>query len=183
MSDPRPSVLLVEDEPPLREAYSRVLSQSYDVSTAATGEAAIDRLTDEIDVVLLDRTLPDADGEDLLREVQSRTDHCYVAMVTAIEPDFDIIDMGVDDYLVKPVPTEAVQETVERLLSLAEYDETYRDLSQKRVKRSVLAQEKSPPELGESEEFRRLQAEIDRLEAELDEIADECEGVERDLEQ
>nr|WP_276516763.1 HalX domain-containing protein [Halomicroarcula pellucida] len=66
---------------------------------------------------------------------------------------------------------------------MAEYDETYRELSQKRVKRNVLEQEKAPPELGESEEFRRLQADIERLEAQLEEIADKCADVERELEQ
>ncbi|WP_227015575.1 response regulator [Haloarcula sp. JP-L23] len=183
MSDTRPTVLVVEDDTPLRETYARVLSQSYDVSTAATAAMAIDRLGDGTDILLLDRALPDADGEDVLREVQARNYHCYVAMVTAVEPDFEIIDMGVDDYLVKPVTTDAIRDAVERLLSLAEYDEIYRELSQKRVKRNVLEQEKAPSELDESEEFRRLQADIERLEAQLEEIADECADVERELEQ
>ncbi|PSP84240.1 hypothetical protein BRC96_05765 [Halobacteriales archaeon QS_6_64_34] len=44
-----------------------------------------------------------------------------------------------DDYLVKPVTTKRLRDTVDGLLALADYDATYRTLSQKRVEKSVLA--------------------------------------------
>ena len=53
MQTESPSILLVEDEDTLREAYSRILGERYDISTAATGAAAIDAISADIDIVLL----------------------------------------------------------------------------------------------------------------------------------
>lgn len=175
-------VLIVEDDADLRDVYDRALSQFYAVSTAATGTDAVETMTGDTDVVLLDRRLPDTPTETLVRELQNRYRDCYIALVTGVEPGFDIIELGIDDYLVKPVTTDQLREAVDRLTSLAEYDATYRTLSQKRVKRNVLAQEKSAAELRTNDEFERLQADIDRLEAELDDIAETVDGTIRGLE-
>jgi len=182
MGDGGERVLIVEDDVDLRDVYDSVLSQFYAVSTAATGAEAVETMTDDTDVVLLDRRLPDTDEETLVRELQDRYRNCYIALVTGVEPDFDIIELGIDDYLVKPVTTEQLREAVERLLCLAEYDALYRTLSQKRVKRNVLVQERSPSELRQSDEFQRLQNDIERLESELDDIAETVDGTIRGLE-
>lgn len=181
ISDP-PTVLLVEDEDRTRKAYAHLLSEPYDVAAASTGQAAVERFDADIDIVLLDRGLSEMRGRDVLRELQARNQDCYVAMVTGKEPDFDIIEFGIDDYLIKPVTAAEIEQTVERLRLLAEYDETYRELSQKRVKRNILSQEKSADELDDNPDFARLAAEIETLEAELDDIADEVGTIERDIE-
>jgi len=183
MGGPCNDVLVVEDDPDLREVYDRVLSSFYAVSTAGTGADALDIVTAETDVVLLDRRLPDMDFDDVLRELKAQCGDCYVALVTGVEPDFDIIELGIDDYLVKPVTTEQMCDAVERLCSVAEYDATYQELSQKRVKRSVLLQEKPPTELSDSEEFAQLCAEIERLEDELDEMVETVSETTRGPEQ
>jgi len=182
MRDGRNGVLIVEDEDELLTVYDRVLSEYYDVSTAETGAEAVETMSDDIDVVLLDRRLPDADGAALVDELQNRHRDCYVALVTAVEPDFDIIELGLDDYLVKPVTTEQLCDTVDRLRSLAEYDATYRALSQKRVKRNVLVKEKTSTQLRRCEEFERLRSEIERLESELDNIVETIGETPRELE-
>jgi DNA-binding response OmpR family regulator len=176
-----PSVLLVEDEDALREAYARLLEETYDVTAVATGEAALDAVSDDIDIVLLDRRLSDVHGDEVLRELQAENYDCYVAMVTAVDPDFDIIEMGIDDYLVKPLSTDELKAAVERLLSLAEYDSKYQELSQKHVKRNILAQEHSPAQLHKSDDYENLTAEIEALESELADIADDAEEVKREL--
>ena len=182
MQTESPSILLVEDEDTLRDAYSRILGERYDISTAATGAAAIDAISADIDIVLLDRRLPDMGGDDVLREIQARNYDCYVAMVTAVDPDFDIIEMGIDDYLVKPLSSDELQDAIERLLSLAEFDSLYRELSQKRVKRNILAEERSQAELDDSGEFDDLRSEIEALEDELADVAGECDELKRELE-
>jgi DNA-binding response OmpR family regulator len=176
-----PQILLVEDEDTLREAYARILDKSYDVTAVATGEAAMETVSDDFDIVLLDRRLSDMRGDEVLREIQAHNYDCYVAMVTAVDPDFDIIEMGIDDYLVKPLSTDGLTEAVERLLSLAEYDSKYQQLSQKRVKRNILAQERSPAELHKSKEYDQLTEEIEALEDELADIADDANEVKREL--
>lgn len=176
-----PQILIVEDEDPIRETYARILTDSYDVSTVATGQGAIDALSPDLDIVLLDRRLPDVDGDTVLRELQARNYDCYVAMVTAVDPDFDILEMCIDDYLVKPLSHEELQDAVERLLALSEFDSTYHELSQKRVKRSTLLQEKSRAELDDNDEFAQLHEDIQELEAELTEMVDELGDIKREL--
>jgi DNA-binding response OmpR family regulator len=94
-------------------------------------------------------------------------------MVTAVNPDFDIVELGIDDYVVKPVGRENLHETVDRLLALDAYDERQRELSSLKVKRNVLELEKSNAELADSDEFARLERRIAELEAELADMADE----------
>lgn len=72
-------------------------------------------MSTEVDVVLLDRRLPDMMGEELIPEVREQNPDVGIAMVTAVHPDFDILDMGFDDYLTKPVDKHALTELVHTL--------------------------------------------------------------------
>jgi DNA-binding response OmpR family regulator len=173
MADDQATVLVVEDETATADAFEAVLKSDYDVRTAYTGEEALRKLTEAVDVVLLDRRLPDISGDDVLDHIQADNINCRIAMVTAVDPDFDIIGMGVDDYLVKPVGPETLSETVERLAELYEYDEIYLEYSSKLVKRNVLEVEKTQSELEENDRFNELQAEIEELEAQLEAMEDE----------
>ncbi|WP_324663950.1 response regulator [Haloarcula sediminis] len=176
------NVLVVEDDDELRAVYDRVLSEFYSVSTAASGARAVETVTDDTDAVVVDRPLPEMPVAALASALTSRYDDCCVGLVTGCEPHFDVSRwLGVDDYLVKPVTTEQLRATVDRLIALAEYGCIYRRLSQKRVRKSVLVQEKPAAELSRCDKFQRLEAEIDRLEAELDDIADEVSETTRGL--
>lgn len=148
--------------------------------TAESGAAAIDcvdEMGEDLDIALLDRRLPESSGDEVLNYIQSRSIDCRTAMVTAVGPTFDIIDMGFDDYVIKPMTTSDLRDVIERLLAIDEHDETYQQLSEKRVKRSVLAAEKSRSERRESDEFARLQKDIEALKAELEPIESEIEGT------
>ena len=101
-------------------------------------------------------------------------------MVTAVNPDFDIIDLRIDDYVVKPVTRAELRETVDRLLKLEEYNERMQDLTSKKLKRNVLEVEKTRAELSESDEFEQLQSEISALESELDTLAAELDAEDPD---
>ena len=179
----RGTVLVVEDEDHLAELYTDYLSGEYDVRTAYGGVEALEMLSPDLDVVLLDRRMPVVSGNEVLAEIGERGLQCRVAMVTAVDPDFDIIDMGCDDYIVKPVTRDDLREVVDRLMKLAEYNDRMRDLSAKKLKRNVLQVEKSAAQLEASEEFQRLEEEIAAIERELDDIADNLgtEYVSREL--
>ena len=174
------SVLVVDDEERAADTYASVLSAEYDAHTAYSGEAALTRLAEaDFDVVLLDRRMPELTGDDVLAEMQRRAIDCRVAMVTAVNPDFDILELGIDDYIVKPVGKAGLRETVEHLLKLETYDERQRELSSLKVKRNVLELEKPDAALAESAEFADLQEQIAKLEAELADMADELDVPER----
>lgn len=169
-----PKILIVEDERELADMYQTYLLEEYDdVVVAYSGEEGIEIVDDSFDVVLLDRRMPLVSGSEVLAYIEEVGLEPRVAMVTAVNPDFDIIDLGIDDYLVKPVTREELLETVGRLLKLDAYNERMQQLTAKKLKRNVLEFEKTRAELADNDDFHRLTAEIEKLEREVASIADE----------
>lgn len=157
-----PTILIVEDEPDVAETYERWLTADYDVRVAENGRDALDQLDDTIDVVLLDRMMPSMSGGEVLEAIRERGVDCRVAMVTAVDPDFDVIEMGFDEYVTKPPEREELRETVERLLDRASLDDTLQEYYSLVARRSALQSEKLADELAASEEYAEL---LDSIEA------------------
>lgn len=157
------SVLVVEDERHLADLFAGWLGERYAVETAYDGYQALEALDPAHDVVLLDRRMPGLSGDEVLKAMGDRGLECKVAMVTAVEPDFDILDMGFDDYLVKPVSYQEMRGTVDRLLRRRDYDEQLDEYAELVSKRAALAAEKNRAQLEMSEEFARLEARVDQL--------------------
>lgn len=170
MSSSKPTVLVVDDEHEIADLYARWLEDDYEVLVAYTGQEALDELDERIDVVLLDRRIPDLHGDEVLEHINEQDLDCWVAMVTAVEPEFDILEMGFDEYLVKPVTGETLRRTVEQLVSRGEYDAGLREHFAAVSKWAVLAAQHTPEELQESSEFEDLEATIDRQRDELDDL-------------
>ena len=164
----RPVVAVVEDEPDVAETYELWLAGDYDVRMAASGTAALEMIDDDVDVVLLDRMMPGMSGDEVLAELRARGDDVHVAMVTAVDPDFDIVEMGFDDYVSKPPTRESLVETVEDLLSRDDHADAVQEYRSLLTKRAALEDEKEADELAESDAYAELQSRIDALEAELD---------------
>lgn len=176
--DDRPTVLVVEDERALIELYVRWLEDDYDVRTADGGEAALEQLDEEVDVVLLDRLMPGMSGDEVLSELRSRVPECKVAMVTAVEPDFDVIQMGFDDYLTKPVEREELLETISRLLSRSTFASLEQELYSLAAKQAALRASKPAEELNDSEEFADLERRVAELRERIDDALPSMENDE-----
>ncbi len=181
------TVLLVEDEEALLDIYSRWLTWQFDVKTASSGSQALDILDETVDVVLLDRLMPEMTGDEVLSEIRNRSNDCRVAMVTAVEPDFDIIEMGFDEYLTKPIERETLTETVMELAQRENVADMSRRLYALTRKQSLLQSSKSESELAASDEYASLTDEIEMLRSQLDESLAEIGDTEmvamvRDLE-
>ncbi|GGL61137.1 DNA-binding protein [Halocalculus aciditolerans] len=166
-----PTVLAVDDLPEYLKLYEARLGDAYDVRTAANGEEALESLDDAVDIVLLDRSMPGLSGDDVLERIRDADEDCRVAMVTAVEPDFDIIDLGFDAYLTKPVSKDTLLSTVDRLLTRTTYSETLSELYTLCSKRAVLKRAKDEEELAASEKYQDLQARIAELRIEVDSTA------------
>jgi DNA-binding response OmpR family regulator len=100
------TVLVVEDEAAIADVLEMYLDQAgFQVRQAATAMEAARQIDDPgIDLVLLDLALPDVDGVELFREIQSRRS-IPVIMVTARDAEADRVlglEMGADDYVTKP---------------------------------------------------------------------------------
>jgi len=169
MSAEPPLVLVVEDERDLADLYATWLRGEYRVRVAYGGREAVEKLDDEVDIALLDRRMPDLSGDETLQAIREEGVGCRVAMVTAVEPDFDIVAMGFDDYLVKPVSREALTETVENLLLRNTYDEGIQELFALASKKALLESEKDPATLDANEEYQELSERVAELRADLDE--------------
>lgn len=111
-----PVVLIVEDEPDLASLYASYLDEACRVQVAETGDEAIERIDHGLDVAFLDRRLGDWSGDELVNVIHERGIDCGIVMVTAVEPNLDIVDLPVDDYLTKPVFQEDLQRSVEEIL-------------------------------------------------------------------
>lgn len=168
----RPTVVIVEDERELADLYAEWLSDSYETRTAYRAEEALEVIDESVDVLLLDRRLPAASGDEVLAEVRDRNIDCQVAMVTAVDPDYDIIDLGFDDYVVKPLERTDLQDLVTRLLTRGLYNDEVREYFSLVSKRANLETAKAPGDLEEDPRYAELEAAIGEHEERLDDIVE-----------
>jgi DNA-binding response OmpR family regulator len=89
-------------------------------------------------------------------------------MVTAVDPDFDIVEMGFDDYLTKPVMHEDLDDAVETMRERDGYDDTLQEYFALTSKKATLEAEKTPSELQRSEEYQQMVERVDELQNEAD---------------
>jgi len=173
----RAKILVVDDEPEVADVYAEQLRDRYAVETAYSGEAALSALDSAIDVVLLDRRMPELSGDEVLSTIREKRYETRVAMVTAVDPDFDIIEMPFDDYVIKPVSKAELLETIEQLILYADYEERLRECYSLTAKYAALESSKPESVLEESEEFAELKAEIAEVRADLDEITESFDAA------
>ena len=102
------TVLLVDDEIPFVETMAKRLTRrGLDVSTAFSGEDALDALAknDKIEVVILDVKMPGMDGNETLQAIRQKHPLVETIMLTGhatVESAIDGMKMGAFDYLMKP---------------------------------------------------------------------------------
>ena len=108
MSDRRPRLLVVDDEPGIRALVQRYGErENFDVIAHAGGRALIGELeTLKADVALLDRNMPEIGGLDILRIMRERDPEYQVILMTGdatVESAIEAVKLGALDYLKKPI--------------------------------------------------------------------------------
>ncbi len=106
-------ILVVDDEPDLVDILSFELSDQYDVTTAFSGDEALDLLVkNNFDVVLSDVNMPKMDGLEMLKQLYQKEIKVPVIFITAFS-DFDKLtkawQIGAFDFLDKPVDFEKMK--------------------------------------------------------------------------
>src|ERR1700690_1524848 len=114
-------ILVVDDEPAVQHALARALAlERYEVAQAADGVEALERLgADAYDAVILDVAMPRLDGLEVCRRLRQAGDRTPVLMLTARDAIDDRVaglDVGADDYLVKPFALRELQARLRALL-------------------------------------------------------------------
>jgi two-component system KDP operon response regulator KdpE len=116
MTEHRPRVLVVEDDPELQRALAlNLTARGFAVSTASDGTAALNAAAAvSPDVIVLDLGLPDLDGMDIIRAIRgyTRTPIVVLSGRSGSGDKVDALDAGADDYVTKPFD---VNELVARL--------------------------------------------------------------------
>ena len=106
MSSPPLKVLIVDDEPPIRKLLRMGLgTQGYHIIDAPNAKTALELMSAEPDLVILDLGLPDMQGLDLLRQIrQLRADVPIVVLSSRGDEvaKVEALDLGADDYVTKP---------------------------------------------------------------------------------
>lgn len=114
------SVLIIDDEPPLRRTLGITLkARKYDVHSAASGEEGLAAAAAlRPDLVVLDLGLPDMDGTQVVRRLRAWTDVPILVLSGRSDSSdkVDALDAGADDYVTKPFETD---ELLARLRAMA----------------------------------------------------------------
>lgn len=117
----RMRILVVEDNQTLSEGLAKVLeSNGYSVDVVRNGADADAVLAaQDYDLVVLDLTLPDMDGLEVLRNMRSRRNAQPVLILTArdaLDERIKGLDLGADDYLTKPFEVQELEARIRVLL-------------------------------------------------------------------
>ncbi len=106
MDDPRPRLLLIEDDPNLGPVMRDVLDEVYDVTLENNGESGYNAaVVGTFDVMIVDRRLPGADGLNVIEALRTKGISTPMLVLTALGTIHDKVrglDAGANDYLVKP---------------------------------------------------------------------------------
>jgi YesN/AraC family two-component response regulator len=124
------NIVIVEDEPIESESLRRIISRCVDnavIHEAATGKKAIHLIDtlEQIDMMFVDINIPLPNGNQVIEYLKSKNNDTKVIVTTAND-DFDLVrsmlNLKVDDYLLKPVKQSILTETIKKTLDVNEAD-------------------------------------------------------------
>ncbi len=116
----RKSILVVEDDEHISRLVQLHLGDAgHDVRVVSTvAEGSVCATRDDVDLIVLDLTLPDGDGLELCRRLRAKGDHTPILILTARDAEIDRVlglELGADDYLTKPF---GIRELVARVKAI-----------------------------------------------------------------
>jgi len=118
--DIRPVILVVDDEPGVRESFRAILKDRYEVLEAEDGPSSLELVgSHPVNLVLLDVRLPGMEGIQVLERIKTIDEGIEVIMVTAVKTirtAVEAIRLGAYDYITKPFEVEEILSAVNRVL-------------------------------------------------------------------
>jgi DNA-binding response OmpR family regulator len=157
---------MVDDEKEVADAYALRLRDVGTVAVAYSGAEALEYVeaADEPtpDIVLLDRHMPGLSGDEVLTNIREQPLRTRVVMVTAIDPELDILDLPFDDYLCKPVDRADVHTVVEQQCEILAY-QLLGEYFEAASKREVLRAELQPDETARHDRLADVEGTVTQL--------------------
>lgn len=170
-----PTVLVVEDDQDLADAYAIWLKPEYEVRTAHSGHEALTWYDPEVDIVLLDRRIPDLTGANVLKHMERRDVHDQKTILTGVEPGRELVDLPCDDYLTKPVGKPQLRDTVRELQLRSQLDdELQRHFT---LTSKIAALENGGSADGMESAIDDLRREAERTRARIEDRISELDGI------
>ena len=160
---PSAHVLAVDDEATLAESYAAMIGTKHEVTSATSGEEALEAIDETVDVVLVDRRMPGMSGFELIEQVHDQGYDPQILLCSAVNPGLEILSHVFDDYLRKPVGSDELLDTIDRQHRLTDCDPETRVYLALEAKRAILEDTWATPRLEADERFESLLAEIDQL--------------------
>lgn len=156
------SVVVVDDDAGCRELHKVWLADTCVVDVVPDGERALASIDDSTELVLLDREMPGLSGIDVADRLRNRGYQGYIVMVSGVKPGFEVVDIPVDDYLVKPITQRELLRTIEQFRIRDDYQDQLRELFSLAAKKARLELEKTSSELAASERYEQLESVLEQ---------------------
>ena len=100
------NILIVDDEPDIREILRYNLEKAgFNITEAVTGNDALNKLSKDLDLAILDIMMPGKDGYEVCRKIREQGNTVPIIFLTAMDREFDEVrglEVGGDDYIKKP---------------------------------------------------------------------------------
>ncbi|MEM2924342.1 MAG: response regulator [Methanocellales archaeon] len=116
-------VMIVDDEKDVVNLFEEMLSDNYQVIKAYSGKECLEKLKlHKPDLILLDILMPEMDGWQVLDKIKQDGEFkdIPVIMLTAVKPDFSILQKGIENYIVKPVSRSDLLNTINNFFQAKE---------------------------------------------------------------
>lgn len=114
------SILICDDELSIRESLKAYLENNYRLSTAKSGQEAIDAVSKgNFDLVMIDIKMPDIDGLEAIRQIKNFNPDQKIIVLTGYETTSiaeEAAKLGVNAYLTKPIGKEKLLKTVVEII-------------------------------------------------------------------
>jgi len=139
-----PKILVVDDEAYICETLVDILKNAgYQAELALSGKEALEKFTNDFfDLVLLDITMPEMDGMEVLKEIKKIDSNVAIIMATGksdVESIVTAIKQGAEDYIIKPFQDiESIKATIQKALNVKAIKDENRYLK-RRLESSIIA--------------------------------------------
>ncbi len=115
------NVLIVDDEKDFRDLFAELVNRmGYSVITAENGKEALEKIKKKpIQAAIIDYNMPGMDGLELLTQIKKRDTNIFVVLISGYgngELETEAIQKGVDEYVVKPMDINKLQDALQKSL-------------------------------------------------------------------